>query len=359
MSQQQSTADEIINAIALEAQALENVFVQAKLEYHHTPAMLGKKWYSVGLESIDSDKEKDTANKQGVIRRMIDAIVAFVKRIVTYIRNFISGSGKGAEEREKGLKNYQGPTDQQLVRTANKVSKEAAAEASASKEAGAAINKAATSSRAEVATTKAAETEVALAEKAIDKEVMATAFARAEGYLGKKFTRKEAVEAFLAERIETIEKRLGQRVGMFCKSLEEEFHSAYASAMTITQKVIREEMPHLDDLGDLMSAVKRCYEIASDSSKNEDTLMKFVYGLNTAMTGRALSYAQATYSLDDMAKYIEKLQQKAESLKNESSEEAVEQLQAVQKAVSSLTAYSGLCTKLDTMHKVAYEVLIA
>ena len=91
------------DSLALEAQVLEDIFTQEKHNLHNSASLLGKPWYAVGLESVDSDTDKDNANKQGIVRRMIGAILNFIKRIIEKVKAFFSKNQQGTNEGQPGL----------------------------------------------------------------------------------------------------------------------------------------------------------------------------------------------------------------------------------------------------------------
>lgn len=105
-------------SLALEAQTLEDIFIQEKHNLYNSASLLGKTWYAVGLESVDSDNDKDNANKQGIVRRMIDALVGFIKKIIEKIKAFFgskSSDKEQAKEDEKVFREYEGPGDDTLA----------------------------------------------------------------------------------------------------------------------------------------------------------------------------------------------------------------------------------------------------
>lgn len=352
-----NATQDIAGSIALEAHALEHAITSGVEEYRNTPALQGKSWFAIGLEFNETETAVDEGNKSGVIHRMVEAIRKFIQRIVAHIQQFLGGgTAQKAEQRAEALKNYKGPTKEQLIKVAEKVIKTAG---DASEEAKAAISKAQKSSAVQVN----GEADAA-ADKELPQDLMEAAFARASMATGAGFTRKEAVDAFMEEKITGIESRLGSRLDMFVRSLEEEFHSAFDSASKIANSLRKVSIDHIqgvvDDAAEMVNAVKRCYEAASSpAGKRSKTIENFVYGVNTQVVHRAVTYAHATFGLEDVTKFIESLETTAKSLQNETSEEAVNQLQAVQKIISNLTAYVGLATKLEGMHKAAYDVLTA
>lgn len=91
--------------------ALEALCDQHLNEYHKTPTLQGKKWYGLGLEDSESSNQKDDANKKGVIRKMIDALIEFMSRMIKKVKEFFTGKKKDGVETEKVFKEYDGPGD--------------------------------------------------------------------------------------------------------------------------------------------------------------------------------------------------------------------------------------------------------
>lgn len=67
--------------IALECDKLEASVCVGLEELGSTHKLLGKSWYSIGLENNDDDKQHDSSNKRNILLRIIDKIVAFIKMI--------------------------------------------------------------------------------------------------------------------------------------------------------------------------------------------------------------------------------------------------------------------------------------
>lgn len=94
-----------------EVAALEQLFVTEAKEYYTTPSILGKKWYGLGLEDNEANNQKDGANKKGIINRMIDAVIEFIRKLVKRITDFLKG--RSSSEKEE-IKSYKGPHEEAL-----------------------------------------------------------------------------------------------------------------------------------------------------------------------------------------------------------------------------------------------------
>lgn len=88
----------VLNQIALEVRALEDLFSKETVAYHNTAQLLGKPWYGLALESNQEDEQKDQANKGKVIQRILETIVNFIKRILSSIVKFFTGYDSVKEE---------------------------------------------------------------------------------------------------------------------------------------------------------------------------------------------------------------------------------------------------------------------
>lgn len=118
----------IYSQLTLETAALEEFFARASNDYHNTPAILGKPWYGIGLESNAQDEQKDQANKSGIITKMLQWIIDFIKRVLGFIERFFSSfdvekEKENHKEAEEIIKNNQ------HSETPNKQSTEAPAKA--------------------------------------------------------------------------------------------------------------------------------------------------------------------------------------------------------------------------------------
>jgi hypothetical protein len=349
---------EFIHTIALEAQTMEEAVLRCTQSFYDTPKLQGKKnWYAIGLESIDSEKSKDSENKKGVIRQMVDAIVAFIKRIVANIKKFFQANEASAKEQEQFLKTHKGPTEEQLVAATNIVIRKAQHSAATATAEHRAVNK--TSSEVATLERQQKETTADLDE----------AIKRAEEYLGKKFTRQEIVKEFTDTRLEKITKTLGHKdTVLFCKSLENDFHSSWQNAVKAVEQLIKVS-PKIENLTemqhhshDVLDAMMHCGDILKESEDGynyETTLSKWIDATDSNVLSHALSYTSNRFTLEDAGNYSEGLSHLVESLKNESSEEAVENLRRAKKVMMDITPFIAMSVRIGYTHKTAYQVLSA
>lgn len=134
---QEEFTEDFAGQIALECRKLETA-VRVGLEgYDNTHLLLGKqRWYSIGLEDNDADKEKDAGNKRNVLLRIIDSIVAFIKAVGKKIAEWYRACkaailkffGKEAVPPEQVSKRFdvlvEGLTEKQVNEITKSVSKE-------------------------------------------------------------------------------------------------------------------------------------------------------------------------------------------------------------------------------------------
>lgn len=98
MKTHQTPADELIYELGLEAQVMEDFHARATEDYQNTHTIMGKHWYALGLESNEEDQQKDQGHKSSILVRVIDALIAFIKRILQMILKFLSGVDMNAED---------------------------------------------------------------------------------------------------------------------------------------------------------------------------------------------------------------------------------------------------------------------
>jgi hypothetical protein len=68
--------------IALECEKLERALKIGMEEYDNSYVLLGKqKWYSLGLENNDGEKDKDDRNKKNILMQLIEKAIDFLKMI--------------------------------------------------------------------------------------------------------------------------------------------------------------------------------------------------------------------------------------------------------------------------------------
>lgn len=354
-----TTTQDILQSIALEAHALEEAFNHGVQAFYTTPKLQGKaSWFSVALESVDAEKDADAQNKKSVIRQIIEAIVAFIKHIQEAIGRFFQSSKEVFKEQETFFKSYKGPSEAQLVEVAQGVIQKAKKAAAATTDA---ANRALNKASSDVAVLERKQQESA--------ENLQEAMKLAEEYLGKRVTKQELVQEFKDTRQGKIEQALGRKDAiLFCKSLEEDFHAPWQAAVKAIERLIK-TAPALDALSemqndshDVLDAMMRCGDVlkeAENGYSTETTLAKWVEGTNSALLERALSYTGNRFVLEDAANYSDRVTRLVESLKNESSEEAIENLRRAKKVIMDITPFIGMSVRLGRAYQIAYQTLAA
>lgn len=71
--------------ILADCQQLEHITSVGLEELADSHQLIGKQWYALGLEDDNSDAEKDLANKKGIVARVVERIVSFMKSIAEKI----------------------------------------------------------------------------------------------------------------------------------------------------------------------------------------------------------------------------------------------------------------------------------
>ena len=116
----QISDQEFIRSMEQESIALEDNFSNLLNSYRTTHTSLNKSWYGLGLESNESDQQKDNASKAGIVRRMVDAIVGFIKRILKKIKDFFIVDQETIKKQQEFAKNYKGPTPEEKAKADGK-----------------------------------------------------------------------------------------------------------------------------------------------------------------------------------------------------------------------------------------------
>lgn len=311
--------------IALEAQAIDSVLTKERLKLQSSHALLGKSWYAVGLESNDSDIERDNANKQGIIRRMIDVVLNFIKRIIEKIKAFFAkNDAKKTEDDKEFIKNYRGPTDEQLIATINRLAKE---------------------EQPAMESMDAGSLGMASLEEAMKSFKHIT---------GKPITKELALSAYQSEKLRVIRRLLGEyRISLLMAMLEEEFHSDYGKSTQNVGSAVTggfseaKLTTYLSQISEAKDLIDKCQEIVEEKDDENDsartkTLMLWIVRGDPAISQRMNSYFESARVFEHTTSFLEKLGVYAEDLKDDETQNAGQKLETAQKVLSNLTSYISL-----------------
>ena len=323
------TFQDFFESIALEAQAIDAVLSEERRKLQERHELLGKSWYALGLESNDSDVEKDNANKQGIIHRMIDVVLNFIKRIIEKIKSFFAKKDmKKTEDAKEFIKNYSGPTDEQLVATVNKLVKEEQP----------AMESYDNSSLA-----------MSSLEEAMKSFKQLT---------GKPITREKVLSSYQSEKLRVIRRLLGEyRISLLIAMLEEEFYSDFSKSTHNVSGVVTggfseaKLMHYLEQISEAKELIDNCQGIVEEKDDEPDsvrtkTLMLWIVRGEPSVAHRMNSYFDTTSVVDRTAGFLEKMGIFVEDLKDDDSQNVGQKLEAAQQALSDLTTYITLAGRV-------------
>ena len=322
-------------SLALEAQALEDIFIQEKHNLYNSASLLGKTWYAVGLESVDSDTDKDNANKQGIVRRMIDAILNFIKRIIEKVKAFFSKTSKEQMKANQDfIKSYKGPTDEQLIATLNRMAKE---------------------EQPAMESLDGGSIGLASLEEAMKSFKHIT---------GKAIAEETLLSAFQQEKLKIIRRLLGEyRISLLIAMLEENFYHSYDKATKNVEEVVSRGFSesrlttYLSQITEASEFVSRCKELVEDKDDEGDdvrtkTLMMWIVRGDSSVVPRMNSYFESAKAFEHTSSFLEKLKVYVEDLQDDDSKDVTAKLETAQKALSNLTAYITLAGHVITTNEL-------
>lgn len=323
------------DSLALEAQVLEDIFTQEKHNLHNSASLLGKPWYAVGLESIDSDTDKDNANKQGIVRRMIGAILNFIKRIIEKVKAFFSKTSKEQMKANQDfIKGYKGPTDEQLIATLNRMAKE---------------------EQPAMESLDGGSIGLASLEEAMKSFKHIT---------GKAITEETLLSAFQQEKLKIIRRLLGEyRISLLIAMLEENFYHSYDKATRNVEEVVSRGFSesrlttYLSQITEASEFVNRCKELVDDKDDENDdvrtkTLMMWIVRGDSSVVPRMNSYFESAKVFEHTSSFLEKLKVYVEDLQDDDSKDVTDKLETAQKALSNITSYIALAGNVITTNEL-------
>lgn len=383
--------------------ALEELLDKEANNYHNTPSLLGKKWYGIGLEDNEANDQKDEANKKGIIRKMIDAIKAFIARVVAKIKSFFKSKSKSDVQAEADfVKNYKEPsaeakakafeeyvraerarsekftkeTSEQSNKNAKDLDKKIDEREKDNKERAEKLAKIKAESDARAAVSKKKFDDLA-AKIAKDKEVqekLARAMETLFGQTGEMPTVeivREKSEEVIVKKIKA--KLTNHRQSMLIAMLGSTFHTVFAELLhlgdelthtagsKVTVEMIISDREKTNDLKDHLQA---CYASTNDAANmdenDQDGLLHALVGGDSEIAGRTNLYFQQTYnSVMSATLYLEQLG-KIEASELESTG-GIDNgpVRHVQKLTKDLTEYLTWISRVSEISTIVSQLLRA
>lgn len=318
--------------------ALEQLFDKEINNYHSTPGLQGKKWYGLGLEDNASNNQKDDSNKKNVIRRMIDAILGFISRILKKIKDFFFVSEDQQKLHEAG-KQYTGPTDKDTVKATKKY-------AEANK-----ANKDTTDK------TAAAPNLVISPDDSVD-----VALEKAAKITGKAVNRAKIEQFMNGEKMALISAMLGEdRMAIISAMLSSEYPSEFKKALELISATVKKPMDNenlTDEVDEFNRYTKKCREIIEEHAKQDRK--KLVSELSNWVMGKNLSKVDQIHSYfnyqdlqkknKDITDYMEHLSTFIESIRNDPSDEALASIDKYRYTVFCMAKFVALEAEMDSAY---------
>lgn len=321
------TADqEFIRTMEQESIALEDNFSSLVNEYHSTHIALNKSWYSIALESNDADQQKDNANKSDIIRRMIDTIVGFIKRILKKIKDFFIVDPETIKQQQEFAKNYKGPTQDQKAQASNQQG-----------------SKKDNSNQGHGQPHGAQQGHQSNHTAKWDEKLALVA-----AMLGK--DRLAIIAALLSNKsdlLDNFEKGL-VAAGKILKDVTFDNHGTIGDELNYRIKACRDEIDEASGWSD---------------KEQRDILNGWVSGTNLSAASRIVAIYDATgpdsalHLPQSLSKYLEQLEKNVESMKNSTEPEVVQKLKDEQKLVYEISAFISLMARIQSAYSTTIKGL--
>lgn len=351
-------------AVTNEFAALDITIAQQHQRYYGAGSV-GKKWYSVGLESNDSDIENDNSAKKGIIRRMIDAVKKFIARIIAEIKRYFLGDPKEQDELDEFAKNYKGPTHEDLEKAVKRHAKENTPKSRSSTPDPKAAPAAAKAQPAKAA--KAAQT---------PEEKLKETIENAERVTGQRIDVAKAEQFFNGEKMALISAMLSKdRMAVVSVMMDSEFNKTFFEASNLfteyfTKNSISNDAAKLASfLQETTQAVDHCYKLISDRESTSEQILrsnlsKWVMGKDRASVDMAHSYVLGGSHGDSIRQtvqlakgYLEWLNNRIEELEKDTSDDGLAKVNSYQQQLKPLIKFIALCAKIDSSYSTVLKGL--
>ncbi len=304
--------------------------------------------WSIGLES---NEPSDDSSKKNIIRRMIDSVIAFIGRLLKKIKDYFFVNEDEQKKNEEFVKNYKGPTDEDLAKAVNK-------ETAKHKSPGTASTT--TPNKPEPTTKKRSD------------NPLKEAIERAERVTGQKITESKAHEFFNGEKMALITAMLSKdRQAVIAAMISDEFASVYKSVLdTCHRTVTGGKFDTTDGVDEFVTnvgnGIKQCNELIQQAKSLSDKelrneVAKWVMGKDSSAVVRVHSYFvgdKSTWKVPVYAKdYIEDMERYIKNYSNDTSPEAVEEVKNCQKLLPVLVSFITLTATVDSAYSTVLKGL--
>lgn len=315
--------------IALEAHAIMPEFLSDDRPIEFFTKTPSRTQLSAALEDIGNEKKS-------LVKRMIDTIVAFIKKIVKRIKDFFIVDEEQLKADQEFAKNYKGPTDEDLSKATPK-------------------QQAAGNPQQKPSANKPAATQAHQSGSSPSSSSGSTV----------KVTRDEWTESKMA----LITAMLGKdRLAVVTAMLSSEFSSAFQNALVACDDSCsighwEQSFKHGEELAKLTA---ECNQLlaqagAQDEKTQRSILSKWVTGKDHSAVNRVNQFFighPSAYDVADNAKdYLEDLEESVEAMKNSAEPDIVELVKNIQKLISQVAAFISLLVKVDSSYHTVLKGL--
>jgi hypothetical protein len=315
--------------VALEAHAIMPDFLNDDRPIEFFTKTPSRTQLTAALEEIGNEKKS-------LIKRMIDAIVAFIKKIVKRIKDFFIVDEEQLKADQEFANNYKGPTNEDLAKATPK-------------------QQAAGNPQQKQGTNTPAPTQAK----------QSSSSPSSTGGPTVTVTRDEWTEGKMA----LITAMLGKdRLGVVAAMLSSDFASAFHNALVACDDVSsvghwEQSFKRGEELAKLTSECNQllAQAAAQDEKTQRSILSKWVTGKDQSAVHRINEFFSghpSAYEVADNTKdYLEHLEDAVEAMKNSNEPDAVELVKNIQKLTSQVAAFVSLLVKVDSSYHTVIKGL--
>lgn len=360
--------EDFVHTIALECDALEMAMFSDTQAFHSSANLLGKSWYAVGLESNEKEVQQDNANKGGIVKRMIDSIISFIKRIVERIRAFFSKTDKKkVEETAEFAKHYSSPSDEAFIKAVDEFARQAQGSADRAR-AATKVHKAGQAASDSLKATNDSMTSANKSAQAASNS-MQGAIDKLSEELGKKATKADVEEVFVNEKVKKAQSRLGaDGVTLVVAAANPSFHARFKEGIKLLEELSqdgdvykmihnRQKYAKLDEHTRYMKDIIGDAQHA-DEKANLEVLGKWVMNTDHLISTQATGYILGGMDLIFSEAFMISAAKRLEAYKNETHDSgAVDNVKEIQKCVAAFTNFFTLAMNVHTRATSLVEIV--
>lgn len=286
------------------------------------------------LEEYPIIAQEDNAS---IISKLLSYIRKFIDRLIDNINKFF---GKGsAKENAEFVRSYRGPSDDNLA-DALKIAMRHMAQDSPD-------------------VSEKLKTIPALPNGSDIKQVEQVY----EQVTGVSVTKESKAQAFKEYKLNSVLGRLGQNnLHLLNAMLDKEFADKFKTALDLVETVSNKR-PFNDTIGDHVETLDKVSQLVMDMTEltkdreGKDNVEKWILGEDSSLSNRSLIYVETDVCVLYTTHYLKHFNTFAKSLESDVSDDTKHMLELVQKALTNLTSFIGLASRVQRAYMAGADAL--